>query len=363
MKEGIMWVGLDTHKDSVTVALQAPGEKLVQWRQPMTNEAIAKLKKRLVKTGAGREIRCVYEAGPGGFWLKRELERKGEMVCEVVAPSLTPKKSGDRVKTDKRDAKKLVEMFEANMLTEVHPPTPEEEALRDLCRCREALVRSRQQARKRLLGFLLRHNRVYREGRNWARGHSRWLHALKFELPTHQIVFAEYLAMVELLDERVQSVEQQLLDVAAQPEHGELVGRLRCLHGIDTLSAISILAEVHNIGRFAHPRELMPYLGLVPSESSSGPRELRGRITKAGNGHARRVLVEASKHYRHACAVSPGLRERRKGQPAGVVAHAEKAHSRLSRRYRRLINRGKMHNVATVAVARELVGFIWAIMR
>jgi transposase len=363
MKDTIVWVGLDTHKDSVTVALQAPDAQLVQWRQPMTNESIAKLKRKVIKAASGREIRCVYEAGPGGFWLKRELERKGEMVCEVVAPSLIPKKSGDRVKTDRRDAKKLLEMFRANLLTEVHPPTPEQEAIRDLCRCREALVRSRQQARKRLLGLLLRQGLVYREGRNWARAHLRWLHALKFELSAHQVVFQEYLAIVEHLDERVRSIEEQLLAVANQPEHRELVGHLRCLHGIDTLSAFIILAEVHNIGRFAHPRQLMSYLGLVPSESSSGPRERRGSITKAGNGHVRRVLVEASKHYRHSYSVGSGLRKRRKGQPPSVVAHADKAHSRLSRRYWRLTQMGKTPNIATVAVARELVGFIWAIMR
>lgn len=363
MNEGIVWVGLDTHRDSVSVAIETPGEGLVQWKQGMTTEAIAKLKRKLVKLAGGREIRCVYEAGPGGFWLQRELESKGEMVCEVVAPSQTPKKSGDRVKTDKRDAKKLMELSRAGALTAVHPPTPEQEAVRDLCRCREALVSSRQQARKRLLAFLLRYGLVYREGRNWARPHLRWLRTLKFELPLQQAAFQEYLAMVELYDERVSAIERQVLDVADRPEHREVVGRLRCLHGIDTLSAMIILAEVHDIGRFKHPRQLMAYLGLIPSESSSGPRERRGGITKAGNSHVRRVLVEASKHYRHRASVGPALRKRRRDQPSPIVAHAEKAHSRLSWRYTRLTYRGKTPNVATVAVARELVGFIWAIMK
>jgi transposase len=363
MKEGIVWVGLDTHRDSVTVAVEAPGERLVQWKQGMSTEAIAKLKRKLVKLAGEREIRCVYEAGPGGFWLQRELESKGQMVCEVVAPSLTPRKSGDRVKTDKRDAKKLVELSRGGLLTAVHPPTPEQEAVRDLCRCREALVRSRQQARKRLLAFLLRYGMVYREGRNWARSHLQWLRSLKFELEFQRVAFDEYLAQVEALDGRVSAIEKRVLEVADRPEHREIVGRLRCLHGIDTLSAMIIVAEVYDIGRFKHPRQLMAFLGLTPSESSSGPRERRGGITKAGNSHVRRVLVEASKHYRHTASVSAALKKRRRDQPSAIIAHADKAHVRLSCRYRRLMNVGKTPNVAAVAVTRELVGFIWAIMK
>lgn len=363
MNEGIVWVGMDTHRDSVSVAVEAPGERVVQWKQSMSSGAIWKLKRKLLKLAGKREIRCVYEAGPGGFWLQRELESKGEMVCEVVAPSLTPTKSGDRVKTDKRDAKKLLELSRAGLLTVVHPPTPEQEAVRDLCRCREALVRSRQQARKRLLAFLLRYGLVYREGRNWAESHLLWLRGLKFELEFQQVAFDEYLALVEHLDERVSSIEKKVLEVANRAEHRDIVGRLRCLHGIDTLSAMIILAEVHNIGRFKHPRQLMAYLGLIPSESSSGPRERRGGITKAGNSHVRRVLVEASKHYRHTATESAALRKRRRDQPAAIVAHADKAHARLTERYKRLTHRGKATNVATVSVARELVGFIWAIMK
>lgn len=364
MGESIIWAGLDTHKESISVAVEVPGrERPIEWRQGTTTGAVKKLQKKLLKLGEGREIRVCYEAGPGGFWLKRQLERDGEMVCEVIAPSLIPSKSGDRVKTDRRDAKKLVELFRANLLTEVQPPTPAEEALRDLCRCRDAVRRSRQQARQRLGGFLLRQGRVYRQGSRWTQAHWRWLRGLEFEEPLHQAVFEEYVAMVELCEERLKGVEQRLADAAEQPENRELVGRLRCFHGIDTLSAITILAEIYAIGRFESPRQLMSYLGLTPSESSTGGRPRKGAITKAGNSHVRRVLVEASKHYRHYPRVGARLRKRREGQPTHVVAIAEKAQQRLYRRYRRMTEAGKPPNVASVAVARELVGFIWAAMR
>lgn len=364
MREDTIWVGLDTHKSSINAAvLRSGGEPPLQWRQGTSCGAVNKLKQKLSRLAEGQEIRCCYEAGPGGFWLKRKLEHNSDIVCEVIAPSLIPSKSGNRVKTDRRDAKKLVELFRAGLLTEVLPPTPAEEALRDLCRCRDAVRRSRQQARQRLAGFLLRQGRVYRQGRHWTQAHRRWLRKLSFEEPVHALVFEQYLALVELLDERFMAVEQELLALAEQEPYGELVGRLRCFHGVDTVSAITVVAEIYEIGRFNSARQLMSYLGLTPSESSSGERSRKGAITKAGNSHVRRVLVEASKHYRHYPRVGARLRKRRQGQPAGVVAIAEKAHHRLYRRHRRLTAAGKPPNVASVAVARELVGFIWAVMR
>lgn len=364
MQKDTIWVGLDTHKSSISVAVLVAGnDKPIEWRQGTTSAAIQKLKRKLLKLAAGAELRCCYEAGPCGFWLKRKLEEDEAMVCEVIAPSLIPSQSGNRVKTDRRDAKKLGELLRAGLLTEVFPPTPAEEALRDMCRCRDAVRRSRQQARQRLGGFLLRQGRVYRQGRNWTRSHTRWLRALTFEQPVHKMVFEEYFGLVELLNERLAGIEQRLLDLAEQEPQRDLVGRLRCFHGIDTLSAITLAAEIHAIGRFSSPRQLMSYLGLVPSENSSGDRARRGAITKTGNGHVRRILVEASKHYRHFPSVGAPLRKRRSGQPAAAVAIAEKAHHRLYRRHRRLTQAGKPPNVASVAVARELAGFVWAAAR
>lgn len=358
-----MWVGLDTHKQLIVVAvLMSTAASPIQWRSGTSSGAIKKLKKKLLKLAEGREIRCCYEAGPCGYWLKRELEREGEMVCEVVAPSLTPIQSGNRVKTDRRDAKKLAELLRAGLLTEVLPPTPEQEALRDLCRCREAVRRARQRARQQLASFLLRLGIVYRKGRHWTLAHTRWLRSLSFEQPFQGLAFEQYLALVELLDERLKGIEQELLVAAEQPPHHQLVGQLRCFHGIDTLSALTIVAEVHGFGRFKSPRQLMSYLGLTPSESSSGDRRRQGAITKAGNSHVRRILVEAAKHYRHWPRVGTRLRKRREGQPTGVVGIADKAHHRLHRRYRRMTEAGKPPNVASVAVARELVGFLWAAM-
>ena len=361
MGQDTIWVGLDTHKSSITVAVLMPGrEKPIEWRQGTSDGAIKKLRRKLVKLADGQEIRCCYEAGPCGFWLKRHLESDGDIICEVIAPSMTPTKAGDRVKTDRRDARKLAEWLRAGLLTEVIPPTPAEEALRDLCRCRDSIRRSRQQARQRLTGFLLRYGIVYRQGRHWTRTHLRWLRKLTFEQPAQASAFEQYLALVELLDERYKAAEQELMSVADDDPHRELIGHLRCFHGIDTVTAITVLAELYQLGRFASPRQLMSYLGLTPSESSSGDRQRRGGITKAGNTHVRRVLVEASKHYRHWPRASYGLRKRRENQPTRVVAIAEKAQRRLYRRYRRLTESGKPPNVASVAVARELVGFIWS---
>lgn len=361
MSEGIMFVGLDAHKVSIAVATLGPyGTKAMQWEIRNEPKEIKKLARKLKGTTSG-EIRCCYEAGPTGYGLQRILEAEG-IICEVVAPSLIPVKAGDRIKTDRRDAKKLAELFRGGLLTEVRAPTPEEEAVRDLCRCREDAKEDQTRARHRLSKFLLRRNKVFL-GKAWTKIHGRWLSELQFDVEIDRSVFAAYLHALTLADERVAALDVMIEEASKKEPYAAPVGWLRCCQGIDTLGAMVIVSELFDIRRFESARALMGYLGLVPSEHSSGGREVRGPITKSGNAHVRRVLVEAAHHYRHAPKVSRRLKKRREGQPLDAIAIADRAHARLNRRYHRLVNSGKPPNKAKVAVARELAGFIWATLR
>jgi transposase len=281
--------------------------------------------------------------------------------CQVVAPSLVPVRPGERIKTDRRDARKLAEMLRAGLLVEVHPPSEQEESLRDLCRCREDLKENLLRARHRLGKMLLRRGLVYREGGNWTCRHREWLQKLRFERDIDRFVFGEYLAGVEIQEARLFAVEQKLVEVSESEPWVERIGWLRCFRGIDTVTAMTIVAELHDFRRFHSPRQLMCYLGLVPREYSSGESQHRGGLTKAGNSHVRRVLVEAAWHYRHRPAVGVKLRQRRRGQPAAMIALADRAQQRLYGRYGRLVlGRGKPPTKAVAAMARELAGFVWA---
>jgi transposase len=247
------------------------------------------------------------------------------------------------------------------MLTVVRPPTQQEEAVRDLCRCREAAVGDLTRCRHRLSKMLLRRGFVFRAGRNWTQRHRQWLRSLSFDDLATRTVFEDYLAAVALLEERIRVLDSRLEELSQQEPYREPVGWLRCFRGIDTVTAMTLLTELHHFRRFTEPRQLMAYLGLVPSEHSSGERTRRGAITKAGNSHVRRVLVEAAWHYRHRPAVGKKLRLRRKDQPREICALADKAQRRLYRRYHRLVlASGKPTQKAVVALARELAGFLWA---
>jgi transposase len=353
------FVGLDAHKETIFVSMLPAGRKApIEWQLPNGPQAARKLARRLEREAVG-EVRACYEAGPCGYALQRQLDKQG-IRCDVVAPSLIPVKPGDRIKTDRRDAKKLAEMLRADLLTVVRPPTEAEEAVRDLCRCREDAKHDETRARNRLMKFLLRQGRIYGDGCAWTQRYERWLRSQRFDNPVEQAVFDEYLLVVEQRQERVIAIEEKLGQIAVEEPYREPVAHLRCFRGIDTVTAMTLVAELHDIRRFKSPRELMAYLGLVPSEHSSSDKHRRGSITKAGNSHARRVLVETSWQYRHKPAVGKSLRARRRGQPPQIIAIADRAMSRLNRRYWALTMRGKPHNVATIAVARELVGFIWS---
>jgi transposase len=295
--------------------------------------------------------------------LQRRL-RAEKVMCQVVAPSLIPVQPGSRVKTDRKDARKLAGLLRAGLLTEVHPPSEEQEALRDLCRCREDVQQDLIRARHRLAKFLLRRHLVYNETKHhWGSRHMVWLKQLRFEEDAaSQAVFDSYMLSIEQLDERLLQLENQMGDFAGQEPYREPVAWLRCFRGIDTETAVSLVAELHDFRRFTSPRHLMSYLGLVPRECSSGERERRGSITKAGNGHVRRLLVEAAWHNRCRPAIGLPLRRRREGQPAWVIAIADRAQERLYRRWTRMIFKGKPTQKVVVAMARELVGYIWSVL-
>lgn len=350
-------VGLDVHKKSINVALLKEGHReAMEWQLANEPRAVKRLVRKLEREG-GKRVRCCYEAGPCGFALQRTLQGQG-IECLVIAPSLIPRKPGERVKTDRRDARKLAELLRADLLTEVRPPTPEEESVRDLCRCRDDVREEMMSARHRLGKFLLRRDVRYDDGNAWTQKHKSWLKSLKFEHRAAQAAFGSYLHAIEVLEERMRSLDEELAAVASEEPYREVVGWLRCFRGIDTITAMTIVAELHDFRRFETPRALMAYLGLVPGEHSSGERTSRGPITKSGNKHVRRILIEAAWHYRHRPTVGASLRKRRQGQPA--IAVADRAQARLHRRYWRLVQNNKPQNKAVVAVARELVGFIWA---
>ncbi len=357
MQQDITHVALDDSKRTIVAGILHPGSQEPDLRSiPNEPRHLRRLFERLKRTG--RVVAC-YEAGPAGYDLYRQLTALG-IACQVIAPALTPRKPGDRIKTDRRDAAKLVRLFRAGELTAIHVPDEAAEAVRDLLRCREDVQEDLLRWRHRLVKFLARHGRVYREGRHWTQRHWTWLRSQRFTLPALERTYQEYRWTVEQLLARRADLDQEILALAETAPYRERVGWLRCFRGIDTLSAMGLLAEIGAFPRFPHPRELMAYLGLVPSEHSTGGRERRGGITKAGNTHARRILVEAAWHYRHPPRLGRALATRSQGQPKAVVTQAWRAQQRLHRRYRHLVGHGKRPPVAVVACARELVGFVWA---
>ena len=355
-------VGLDVHKKTIVVAVLYPGMSQVAERFAIENttEALEKLVKRL--TGQGPICFC-YEAGPCGYEVYRQLTKLGQE-CVVIAPSLTPMKAGDRVKTDQRDAEKLARYFRAGELTVVRVPSLEEEAARDLVRVREDALEDQQRARHRLSKFLLRQGRVYQTGKMWTQRHRRWLQSQRFDPAALEQTYRAYVRMVEETEERLKTLDAQVLALAEQAPYKTMVQSLCCFKGINQLTALTLVVETQDFKRFGRAASFMGFTGLVSSESSSGERQWRGRITRAGNARLRRVLVEAAWHARHSVKVTgEDLGRRRKGCLESVVRLARRAEERLHRRYWHLLNRGKKPQIAAVACARELAGFVWAMAR
>jgi len=362
MPDRSTYVGLDVHKNTIAVACLFPGQKEpLRWEIPNEEAALRRLARKLRREG-GDQVLCCYEAGVCGYAVQRRLQAEG-VRCMVVAPSLIPVKPGQRIKTDARDALKLAQLLRAGLLTEVVPPTPQEEAVRDLCRAREALVGDLTRYRNRLTKMLLRKGLIYRDGRKaWSMRHRLWLNRVRFENEAERLIFEDYRLGIDQLEARLQSLEDALEALAQEEPYRRAAGWLCCLRGVKTVTAMTLVSELHGFRRFTSARQLMGYLGLVTSVHASADTMHRGRITKSGNAHVRRVLVEAAWNYLRRPQVSPALRRRRQGQPAWVVALADKALLRLHRRFRNLTHRGKPFNKAVVAVARELVGFIWALL-
>jgi transposase len=347
-----LWVSLDVHKFSIVAATLPPsGGKPEVCRIETTEKAIRRFIDRL---GGPEGLAVCYEAGPGGFALWRLLAGIG-VACDVVAPSLVPVRAGDRVKTDRRDAKKLVVLYRSGLLRFVFPPTPELEGLRDLLRCRDDLRCARTAARHRVLKQLLRHGRIFRDGKTaFSQKHRRWIDAQRLTDPLAQLALEQMLIHLDGIERQLDTLDARRDEIARSERWGGQVEILTRFRGISTLTALGLIAEIGDFARFSHPRELASWLGITPSEYSSGDQQHRGHITKAGNRHARRLLIEAAWHYRHT--------PRRPASGPQPDERAWQAQVRLHHRYRHLTEHGKRTTIVNVAIARELVGFLWAAM-
>jgi transposase len=360
VEKPITFIGLDVHKDTIAVALaEAGGRREVREYGKIANTTAA-LQRLAGKLARGYELRFCYEAGPCGYHIQRQLTALGHD-CVVVAPSLVPRKPGEHIKTDRRDAVKLAKSHRAGDLTSVWIPDRAHEAIRDLVRLRTIAMRSLRRARQQLSGFLLRQSCHYPGRTTWTKAHRRWLAGLKFEQPLHYIVLEDSITAVEEATARRDRLDREIEATLPTWSLAPVVHALRSLRGLDLIAAATLVAELGDVTRFEKPSQLMAYLGLVPSESSSGRTRRQGGITKAGNGAVRRILIEAAWSYRYPARISRALLRRQEELAKPIRDIAWKAQERLCRRHRQLMRAGKLPSIATVAVARELAGFVWAI--
>lgn len=354
------FVGLDVHKRWINVAVLLPGQDTpLEWRIANEPQAVRKMLQKVASLSPG-EVRYCYEAGPCGYALQRQIISWSDASCLLVAPSLIPRKPGERIKTDRRDARKLAVLFRAGLLTEVQPLTEEDEAARDLSRAREDLREDLVRARHRVSKLLLRRAITFTGKRAWSLTHRRWLESLRFDNPYDSLVFNDYLLAIDQIEQRLKALLVHLERLALDPRYAAAVGTLRCFRSIDTVTAVGLAVELHNFQRFTSARRLMSFVGLIPGEHSSGDKRRQGAITKTGNAHVRRLLIEAAWNYRHRPRVGASLRNRRKGQSPKTIALADRAMQRLYRRYQQMTLRGVQPQKAIVAMARELAGFLWA---
>lgn len=361
MKGSIKFIGLDVHKNSIAIAIadEDPKSEVRYYGEiPNTNAALQKVIRKLISTGC--EFRFAYEAGPCGYGLYRYLKSQG-YDCMVVAPSLIPQKSGNRIKNDRRDSMALARLYRAGELTAVHVPDPEDEAMRDLSRAREDAKQDERMSKQRLSGFLLRHDHIYSGKSPWSKAHFSWIADIKMPHPAQQVTLQEYVDSIHECRRRVARFEDQIRELLPQWRWQPVVNAIQSLRGVSLIVSVTTIAELGDLRRFETPKKLMAYLGLIPSQHSSGETTRHGGITKTGNGHVRKVLIEASQAYRLPARVSRVLTKRQEGLPQDVLEIAWKAQLRLCQRYKRLIMKGKTKNVVVTAIARELAAFIWAI--
>jgi len=352
-------IAFDQHAATTVAAVLLPGQRTPALHS-LTSDSptIIRFVTRVARDNGA--VRCGYEAGPCGFELQRALTAAG-FPCEVIAPALIPRRPGDRIKTDRRDARQLAILYRAGALTAIHVPTDQEEAVRDLLRCREDIRADLLRARHRLSKFLLRHGRRFTATKQaWSKRHDTWLRAQTWPLPALTQTHEAYLRAVDEAVARLRTVDGQLQALVTLEPLSTRVHTLRCFRGMDDLTALTIAAELGDARRFPTARGLMAYVGLIPSEHSSGTKRARGAITKTGNAHLRRVLVEAAWHYRHHPFIGKHLRRRHVDAPDRAKQHAWRAQQRLYRRYQRLVARGKPKQHVVTAIARELTGFVWA---
>jgi transposase len=365
MKAITLYLGLDVHKDSITIAIAEPGPKgELRVFGTITNdvERLEKALSRIRKAHPGAHLELAYEAGPCGFVIARRLKQL-KVPCLVAAPSLIPKLPGSPFKTDKRDACAIARLLRAGELTAVYVPEATDEAIRDLCRARTDAVDDHRRCRHRLKAFLLRHGYRYQGKANWSQPHMRYLRELVLPHLAMKAILEEYLQGIDAAHQRVQRIEASMLTLLQTWRLKPAVEALMAFRGFQLVAAMITVSELGDIHRFEHPRQLMTYLGLVPTESSSGSRQRQGAISRCGNGHQRWLLTECAEHYAMPPKVSKELSRRQQGQPDSVRALSWKAQNRLHTRFNRLLARRLQRNKAKVALARELCGFIWALLR
>jgi transposase len=352
-------LGLDVHRDTISVGILPPDQQVPEVERIPHDEA--SVRRLVARFPDRRQLRACYEAGPTGFELARLLQGMG-VSCEVIAPSLIPKAPGDKIKTDKRDCRRLARLHRAGELVAIHIPTPTQEAIRDLCRARADLVSDRMRARHRLSKFLLRHGRSFRGGSAWTLAHERWLLTQQFDQPALSTTYSHYRAVLAARDAQLEAVEADLGVWFGQGPFADQVARLAAYRGVTQLGALTLASEVTDWRRFPRAAAFMGFCGLVPSEYSSGPSTRRGHITKAGNTHLRTQLIESAWAYQHRPSVGAQIARRQHGLDPQVVARAWSAQLRLCGRFRRLSARKSSRNVVVTAIARELAGFLWAEM-
>lgn len=363
MKEFIKYVGLDVHKKTIDIVTADNGRDGEVRYYGTIGGDLASLEKAIKKIKTkGAILDFVYEAGPCGYEIYRHLS-KMSYKCSVVAPSLIPKRPGDRIKTDRRDAEQLARLYRAGELISVYVPLEEDEAIRDLIRGREDAIEARRKGKQRLLAFLLRQGVRYPGDSYWTSLHLRWLSEIKMPTSAQQITLQEYINAVHECDSRVGRLTQQIEVHVNTWRMKPIVKAFQALRGVSLLVAATSVAEIGDFGRFANPKHLMAYLGLVPSEHSTGEKTKRGGITKCGNGHVRRSLIEAGQAYSHPARITRPLLKRQENLPQSVVDISWKAQVRLCSRFKRLMAKGKARNVVVTAMARELCAFMWAISK